>query len=198
MLRHGFLLPTTAKESIVSRRIACLALAAYAALTACTSNPLQVRVDRDPARNVTGYTTFGFYEQPSTDSARYQTLLTSHLQTATRQQMESRGYVFSTDKPQLLINFVVNVRQQQQVQATPAGGVGLRPAYRGIGGYNVDTITTKQGTVTIDVVDAANRSIVWQGVGEGAVSPKVERNTGTAVNKAVREIFRSFPSRDEL
>lgn len=182
----------------MSRRIAFLALAAYAALTACTSHPLQVRVDRDTVRNVTGYTTFGFYEQPSTDSARYQTLLTSHLQASTRQQMESRGYVYSTDKPQLLINFIVNVRQQQQVQATPAGGVGLRAAYRGIGGYNVDTITTKQGTVTIDVVDAANRSIVWQGVGEGAVSPKVERNTGTAVNKAVREIFRNFPSRDEL
>jgi hypothetical protein len=66
MLRHGFLLPTV-KEFIVCRRIALLALAAYAALAACTSHPLQVRVDRHPVRNVTGYTTFGFHEQPSTE-----------------------------------------------------------------------------------------------------------------------------------
>jgi hypothetical protein len=198
MLRHGFLLPTTAKESIVFRRVSFLAIAAYAALTACTSNPLQVRVDQDPARSVAGYRTFGFYEQPSTDSARYQTLLTSHLQASTRQQMESRGYVFSADSPQLLVNFVVSVRQQQQVLAKSAGPAGLRGAYRGVGTYDIDTVTTKQAAVTIDVVDAANRSIVWQGVGEGAVSTEAERNTGVAVNKAVTRIFRDFPSRGAL
>jgi hypothetical protein len=181
------------------RPAAHFAVATFAVLvTACASNPMHVRVDHDPVRSVTGYRTFGFYEQPSTDSARYQTLLTSHLQASTRQQLESRGYVFSQENPQLLVNFVVNVRQQQQIQTTPAGGVGLRTAYRGIGGYDIETITTKQGTVTIDVVDAANRSIVWQGVGEGVISPKAERNTGAVVNGAVTEIFREFPSRSAL
>lgn len=52
--------------------------------------------------------------------------------------------------------------------------------------------------VTIDLVDAANRSIVWQGVGEDAVSPRTERITGAVVNNAVSRIFRDFPSRDAL
>jgi hypothetical protein len=183
----------------MSRPIAHFATAAFIVLAAaCTTNPVHVRVDQDSARNVAAYRTFGFYEQPSTDSARYQTLLTSHLQASTRQQLESRGYVFSQENPQLLVNFLVNVRQQQQIQATPVGGVGLRAAYRGVGGYDIDTVTTKQGTVTIDVVDAANRSIVWQGVGEGAVSAKAERNTGAVVKDAVVEIFRNFPARSAL
>jgi hypothetical protein len=183
----------------MSRPIAHFVAAAFIVLgAACTTNPVHVRVDQDPARSVAGYRTFGFYEQPSTDSARYQTLLTSHLQASTRQQLESRGYVFSQENPQLLVNFMVNVRQQQQIHATPAGGVGLRAAYRGVGGYDIDTVTTRQGTVTIDVVDAANQSIVWQGVGEGAISPKAERNTGAAVNGAVSEIFRDFPLRGAL
>jgi hypothetical protein len=199
MSRHGFLFPTPDKETIMSRPIAHLATATFVVLAAaCTTNPLHVRVDQDPARSVAGYRTFGFYEQPSTDSARYQTLLTSHLQASTRRQLEGRGYVFSQDNPQLLVNFVVNVRQQQQIQTTPTAGVGLRTAYRGVGGYDIETVTTKQGTVIIDVVDAANRAIVWQGVGEGAISLKAERNTSATVNGAVTEIFREFPSRAAL
>jgi hypothetical protein len=201
MLRHGFLFPIPAnpvKETIMSRSIAFVAIAAYAALTACTTNPLRVRVDQDTSRNVVAYRTFGFYDKPSTDSASYQTLLTKHLQASTRQQLEGRGYVFSQDNPQLLVNFAVNVRPQQEIRATPTSGAGLRATYRGLGGYDIDTVTTKQGTVIIDVVDAASRSIVWQGVGEGAISSKAARNTGAAVNGAVSAIFRDFPSRAAL
>jgi hypothetical protein len=83
------------------------------------------------------------------------------------------------------------------VHGAPAG-YAVRPAYRGLGGYNIDTVTTKQGTVTIDVVDAASQSIVWQGVGEGVVPQKAERNTSATVNTAVTEIFRGFPASKAL
>jgi hypothetical protein len=182
----------------MSRPLAHLALAAIAMLgVACSTHPVHVRTDHDASRNVAAYRTFGFYQQSSTDSVRYQTLLTAHLQAATRQQMESRGYVFTKDKPQLLVNFLVNVRQQQEAHGAPAG-YAVRPAYRGLGGYNIDTVTTKQGTVTIDVVDAASQSIVWQGVGEGVVPQKAERSTSTTVNTAVTEIFRGFPASKAL
>jgi hypothetical protein len=183
----------------MSRPIAHLAVAAFAALAvACATDPLHVRVDQDPAHSVADYRTFGFYDQSSTDSARYQTLLTSHLQASIRRQLESRGYVYSQEQPQLLVNFAVNVHRQHQIQATPAGGLGLRSPYLGIGGYNVDTVTTKQGTVTIDVVDATNRSIIWQGVGEGALSAETGSNTASVVNNAVTRIFRDFPSHNAL
>jgi hypothetical protein len=174
-------------------RVALLGLAA--AVAACSTNPVQVRVDQDPARSVASYRTFGFFDQQGTDASRYSTLLTAHLKHSTRQQMEARGYVYSEDQPQLLVNFGASVRQQQEIHASPAGGLyGVRAAYRGWGGYSVDTVTTKQGTLTIDLVDASTNALVWRGIGEGAVSGKAERNTGATVSTAVTEIFQGFPS----
>ena len=182
----------------MNRRLVMFSLPVVALFAACTTNPVQVRVDKDASRNLSGYQTFGFHSQQSTDSSGYQTLLTSHLESASRQQLESHGYVFAEKDPELLVYFRVNVQQQQEIRATPSGVAGLRVGYAGLGGYNVDTVTTKQGAVTIDVVDARTRSVVWQGVGEGVISRKAEKNTDQAIDKAVAEVFRDFPSRNAL
>jgi Domain of unknown function (DUF4136) len=183
-------------ETLMSRSLLTLALALAASLSACSSNPVHVRVDKDPARSVSSYSTFGFYDRQSTDSARYETLLTSHLKAATRQQLESRGYVYSEEQPALLVNFLVNVRQEQQIHASaPAGGFyGVR-GYRGWGlhGYDIDTVTTKQGALTIDLVDASTQSLIWRGIGEGAITSKTEANSGAAVGATVSAIFRNLP-----
>jgi hypothetical protein len=173
-----------------------LALATITVLVAgCAAPSVHVRVDHDPAHSIASYKTFGFHRQQSTDGIHYSTLLTSHLKDSTRQQLERRGYVYSEDQPQLLVNFIVSVERQQEVRATPVSSfAGVRAGYRGWGAYDVTTVTTRQGTLTIDLVDAASRSLVWQGIGEGAVSRKAERNTSAAVSAAVSEIFRNFPS----
>jgi Domain of unknown function (DUF4136) len=164
-------------------------------LAACATNPVQVRVDKDAARDVAGYRTFGFHMQQATDGSGYQTLLTAHLETASRGQLEKHGYVFAEHDPDLLVYFHVNVQKQQEVRATPTGAARLRFGYAGWTGYDVDTVTTRQGAVTIDVVDARSRTVVWQGVGEGVVSRKAEKNVDQAIDKAVAEVFRDFPSR---
>jgi hypothetical protein len=167
------------------------------ALAACSTNPVQVRVDQDPAHSVASYGTFGFFDQQGTDSARYSTLLTAHLKESTRQQMEARGYVYSEQQPQLLVNFGANVRQYQEIHASvPVGGYyGVRAAYRGWGGASVDTVTTRQGTLTIDLVDASTNSLIWRGIGEGVMSAEAARNTGPTVSAAVTEILQGLPSR---
>jgi hypothetical protein len=165
-----------------------------AVIAACAAPSVHVRVDHDPARSIASYKTFGFHGQQSTDGIRYSTLLTAYLKDSTRQQLERRGYVYSEDKPQLLVNFIVSVERQQEVRATPVGSfAGMRAGYHGWGASDVTTVTTRQGTLTIDMVDAATHSLVWQGIGEGAVSRKAERNTSGAVSTAVTQIFRNFP-----
>src|SRR5580692_2639031 len=100
-------------------------------ISACASAPA-IRRETNPAATFSSYKTFGFLSPLATDKFAYETLLTQHLKDATRQAMESKGYVFSTSAPDLLLNFYVNIEDKQDVRATP----GPPAAYVGYaGGY---------------------------------------------------------------
>jgi hypothetical protein len=49
--------------------------------------------------------------------------------------------------------------------------------------------------LSIDVVDAARKALVWQGVGEARVTKKMRDNPGAAVDAAVTDLLTSFPPR---
>ena len=63
-------------------------------LAACASGPT-VKGDYDHQADFAQYRSFGFMSPLGTDRAGYSTLLTERLKTATRGQMEMRGYVYS-------------------------------------------------------------------------------------------------------
>lgn len=169
------------------------ALSLLGALVAgCASGPA-VRVDQDPAVDLKAYQTFGFFDQMATDRAQYTTILTSRLKQATRVQLERHNYIYSDNNPDLQVNFFVNVVDRQEVRSSPVG--------RGFHGYRVwandiDTVNYRQGTLSIDLVDAKRNELVWQGVAEGRLSQKSLKNPGPAVDQVVSEIFASFPIND--
>lgn len=176
-------------------------IAFLAVLAGCASGP-EVRVDADPAVNVTSFRTFAFFEPLATDKAGYSTLVTSRLKDATRREMESRGYVYDAAKPQLLLNFQLNIQERMNVSSSPSAGVGYGGyyGYRSYGawaGYPADVQTTyyKEGTLNIDVVDAERKSLVWQAVAEGRVKKEAMKNPGPAIDSVVTLLMTNFPSR---
>jgi hypothetical protein len=60
--------------------------------------------------------------------------------------------------------------------------------------YDVDTVDYREGTLSIDLVDARKNQLVWQGVAEGRVSDEVRQNPGPAIDAVIAEIFRNFPN----
>lgn len=63
------------------------------------------------------------------------------------------------------------------------------------GGYpqDIQTVHYQEGTLTIDLVDAAKKQLVWQGVAQGRIHKKAVQNPGPAIDKAVTDIFAKFP-----
>jgi hypothetical protein len=172
----------------MQRKTFLRALATFAAVLAgCTSAP-QVRVDQDPAVDLTSYRTFAFHERPGAALAGYSSLIDQRLKAATRAQMEQRGYTYSEQAPQLLVNVVLRVTDKQEIHGTPG-----RFGYRGFGGGSIDTEHYKAGTLRIDVVDAGRRALAWQGVAEGRLGDDTLQSPGPAVEKAVAEIFARWP-----
>lgn len=176
------------------------ALAVASLLSACASGPT-IRSDYDHNADFAQYRSFGFMSALGTDKSGYSTLLTERLKTATRSQMEMRGYTYNEQSPDLLVNF--NAKLQQKTEVTPgmpmpvpyygyrAGFYGGWPGY----GWGSDVYQYNEGTLNIDLVDARRKQLVWEGVSVGVVDNVAQANSASSVEANVAQIFSRYPFR---
>src|SRR5271169_5980372 len=96
----------------------CVLAAGAILISACANTPT-IRRETNPDATFSSYKTFAFLSPLATDKFPYESLLTQHLKDATRHTMESKGYVFTSGTPDLLLNFYVNLQDKQDVRAIP-------------------------------------------------------------------------------
>lgn len=177
-----------------------LVLAAAAIISACESGP-EIRRDTSPSANFGAYKTFGYFPELATDRAGYETVFTGRLKDATRRNLESKGYVYSEQNPDLLVNFYANVEDKQEIRSTPVsmGYYGYRSSmYYGMSTPQVETVNYKEGTLTIDLVDPAQKALVWSATAEGRVSKKARQNPGPAIDAVVAEMMSPLPAKSAM
>lgn len=165
-------------------------------LAGCASGPT-IRSNEDPAANFSQYRTYGFSPALENADFGYQSLLTKYLKDAVARQMDVRGYRQSDD-PDLLVNFYVNTKEKIKATTTPTAGgyYGYRGSYYGgWGGYQTNVTQYTQGTLTIDLVDAKRKQLVWEGNAVGRVRQSTLDDVEGAVNRVVPQIFEKYPHR---
>ena len=180
---------------VVSRPHNGLLAVAAALLAACTTGP-EIRRDINPAASFASYKTFGYFSPLATDKAGYESVFTSRLKDTTRRAMESKGYVYSETNPDLLLNFFANVQEKQEIRSSPfgMGYYGYRRGY--YGGYglsSIETVTYREGTLTLDLVEARRKLLVWQATAEGTVSDEARKNPGPVIEAVVTEMMAPLP-----
>jgi hypothetical protein len=156
-----------------------------------------------PNADLSSYSTFGFPAQTGTDRGGYSTIVTDYFKAAVKEQMEMRGYRYVDENPSLLVNFYANVRERTEVRSRPGGSLGFGyygyryglydawPMY----GRDIDTVTYPIGTANIDVVDAQQRQLIWEGVAEGRLHDDDMNNPRDAISSAVTQLFARFPGK---
>ena len=177
------------------------AILGVAVLASCASGPT-IRSDYDRSADFSSYRTFGFASELGTDRAGYSTLITEHFKRAVRNEMESRGYEYADNNPDLLANFYVAIREKTDVRSTPAPTVGVGyygyryGLYTGWPAYSTDvrTVHYKTGTANVDLIDAKRKQLIWEGVAEGKVKDESLANPGEAIEGVVAELFEQFPA----
>jgi hypothetical protein len=187
-------------------RLLAAALTLTTALLAagCATNRApETRIDYDKSTDFSVYRTYGFPKETGTDRGGYSTLMTSYLKSAVSTAMEARGYKYSEDRPDLLVNFFTNTRERTETRPGPGFGYGYygyrRGLYSGWPMYDDDRIVTyKVGTLNIDIVDAEKKQLVWEGVAEGRVSDESMENPKVTVNAVVTELMRQYPGRPNM
>lgn len=179
-----------------------MAAAMLAILAGCTSGP-EIRTDYDHNADFSKYKTFGFFEPLGVENARYSSIYGSIFRTAIIREMENRGYSQS-DNPDLLINVSGKLQEKTRVTATPSpyagmGYYGYRRGYYGPWGgygYGSDTYVSSytEGTVNVDLVDAAEKQMVWEGVAIGRVQDNQSSEEVRAnISAAVTQMFADYP-----
>lgn len=179
------------------------ALALLVALIAgCAINsPPNTRVDYDKNADFSVYRTYGFPKETGTDRGGYSTLVTSYFKSSISTAMEARGYKYSAENPDLLVNFFMNTRDRTEVRPNVgAGYYGYREGlYGGWPRYDRDrTINYQIGTINVDIVDAAKKQLIWEGISEGRVTEEALANPKVTVNAVVTELMRKYPGKPNM
>ena len=164
-----------------------LGLGAALALAACASGP-DVRTDFDPGADFAAYHTYAWANetpQPGVNPLTWQ-----RTKDAIDRTLQARGYTLG-EPPQFAVGFTLGKRDRIQTWTTGPyysgwgrwGGAGWHG-----GGVQVEQYT--EGTLTIDVFDAATQRPVWSGVSTQTIGGGVSQAT---IDAAVSGVLAKFP-----
>ena len=182
--------------------VGSMVVAASLFAAGCSTPKINTRSQSDPNVNLASYKTWGFVAEPGTNRGGYSTPITTYFKTAITREMNSRGYTYSENSPDLLINFNTNAKEQVDIRSSPSMSYGYGYyGYRGglyaagpmYGGTDVQTIRYKQGTANIDVVDAAKKQLVWEGVAEGKITDEMMKNPQATIDGVILDMFMNYP-----
>ena len=180
-----------------------MAVAALTLIAGCSTAP-KVTSHAMPRVDLSEYQTYGWVERIGTNFGGDETRLTRRFKASVQREMERLGYRYSEESPDMLVNFFVNTREEQDVytratRTSPVGYYDYRygmytawPTYR----ITVQDVDYAVGTVTIDLVDAAKSELVWEGRLEGRLTQRTLTNPGAVVAETVESIFVRFPTRN--
>ncbi|MDH5834301.1 DUF4136 domain-containing protein [Luteimonas kalidii] len=179
-----------------------LGLAAIALLAGCATGP-RITTEADPEANFASYRTFGFYSPLAIEKEGYSSAASERMKAAARAQMESRGYVFTTERPDLWLNINAYTQQRTDVTSMPSVDYAYYYSYRARGYYVVpywrdrtDVYRYTEGTLNVDLVDVERNRLVWEGIAVGRVSrEKDPAKRDARINETMADIFAQFPYR---
>ncbi len=181
-------------------KVLALPLMVLLFLSSCTS--VRVLSDYDTNADFNAYKSYAFYKT-GIDKAQISDLDKKRILRAIETEMASKGFVKS-ENPDILVSIFTKEREQVDVYNNYWGGAGFgwgwSPWYWGGGfgpgwGWGGNSVsTTTKGSLYIDLIDAKNKELVWQGKGDGTLN-----NTKNIAKKEMRikefvsEILTQYP-----
>ena len=86
-------------------------IAVAALLTACAKTP-KVFSRKDPTADFSNYRTYGYYDNPATNNASYESLRTNFLKVAVAQQLVARGLGYDPVDPDVIVTSSLTLRRR--------------------------------------------------------------------------------------
>ncbi|MDQ6470116.1 DUF4136 domain-containing protein [Flavobacterium sp. LHD-80] len=165
------------------------------------SPTVKVTTDYDHSANFSQYKTFTVYDLKAQEGQVNQ-LNADRVAKAIRAEMTAKGFVESTDNPDLKVNAVSILKNKTQVTAdTNFYGYGgmYRPygywgggAMMGGGTTTFNSYDYVDGSLVIDIVSSKTQKLLWQGIGNAQIDSKPD-NPEEFIAGAIKKILEGFP-----
>lgn len=166
--------------------------------SACTS--VRVVADYDSTTNFEAFSTYAFYKT-GIDKAEISDLDKKRILRAIESELNARGYQKS-ETPDLLVSIFTTERERVNVYNNvgwSAGwgygwGWGWNPWYWG-NAWNRPVVSSQtEGSLYIDLIDAKNKELLWQGKGTGMLlqTDQVEKREAR-IREFVAQILAKYP-----
>lgn len=180
-------------RSISSRAIKAIPVLMLFVLVA-SCNSVRVAADYDKNANFNEYKTFAFFKS-GIDKAEISDLDKRRILRAIESELLAKGFTKS-ENPDMLVSIFTKSRDKVNVYNNMMGygpygyGWGWSPYYWNSGYSNVSTST--EGTLYVDLIDAKKKELVWQGMGVGYLTQKVDKKE-ERIREFVAKIMEKYP-----
>ena len=146
----------------------------------------KVDVDSDPSAPFAKYKTYAWAQGSPSPTP----LGERRIHAAVNQRLAANGMTQVIDTPDVFVASHVMTEHREQLMANGFGGWGF-------GGLATATIEPYvQGTLVVDLYDAATMRLVWRGVATAVASDKAQKNTSN-INKGLDQMFEKYPPAPE-
>ena len=158
-------------------------------VSSCCS--VRVNTDYDKSVNFTGYKTYAFYKN-GIDKVEISDLDKKRILRSIDEVMAAKGFTKS-ETPDLWININTKSEKNVNVNQFYAGyGYGWGFGWNPYWGGNYSVNTTTEGVLTIDLIDAKKKELIWQGVGSGYLTQNVDKKD-EVIKNFVTQILAQYP-----
>jgi hypothetical protein len=174
-----------------------LAMLGVALLAGCSS--YDIKYDYDMDSNFNAFRTYKWIPRVMSDASgsaktamQNNTLLDQRIRSAVDTQMSDKGFTLAADSADVLV--VYHVGLANKVEVTDWGYTYAGSYWGGGMGRNVDVYQYTEGTLIVDIVNAASRQLAWRGSATGVVEPGNSPEQQQArINDVVSRIFANYP-----
>jgi hypothetical protein len=162
-------------------------------MVSCSS--IKVAADYDKEADFKSYKTFAFFKT-GIDKAEISDLDKRRILRAIEAELLAKGFTKS-ENPDMLVSIFTKSQQRVDVynNAWGMGGWGwggFGPGW-GWGFNNQPTVSVKsEGTLFIDLIDMEKKELIWQGMGTGFISKKMEKKE-EQIKEFVMKIMEKYP-----
>ena len=175
-----------------------------ALLNSCSS--LKVYSDIDPTVDWSNYKTFEYYGWDEESDKILNRLDRDRIENAFGEEFKVRGLQYVENGGDMIVTLFVVIEQKKGATATTThmggayggyygGYYGYGPGWGWGGGHSTTSIQEYDyavGTLVIDVFDAENEKLIWEGIGTKTVDENPQTRDKN-IPRAVKAIMSKFP-----
>jgi hypothetical protein len=162
----------------------------------------KIKVNYDKQADFSQFKTYAWAEH----GAVAHPMLAANIVGAIQDELNARGLhqVALNASPQLIIQVYGSIDQESSLTSNDplymaTGGIPpFDPSFSGplnTGQYGNTTITIHKGQLVVDLIDAANKKLVWRGMAQQNLAAHNPDKLLSQVNTAISKMFKQYPGK---